>query len=411
MPRVNFTMKTPSTISDIRDLQPRQQKYRALFYVFDGGSGIGHLRRLARIADAMQGHFSCLIVTGHGAAPQWIVPHGCEYVRLPAWDSLIPTKAAYWGRTAFLDVTLDEAVEFRRSILKGVVQGFQPDVLIVDHLPLGAHEELAPLLKSTRCLKYLVTRGIQNETEDLQRLVLGGSALDSLRHDYDRIFSAIDPDVFNLTAHYDLSTQVADKVLSVGYVAPERQSTLREDTRLEHGIANDALWVVASAGSGQWGEPLIEACLALVERHPDVHFDIVMGPRSRMRDPGSQTFPGSKHARLHSTCSNLEAMHASADMVITCGGYNSLLEALQGDARILCIPYRTDARDEPLRHAELLRKFVDIQIAADLDCLPELFEKVIVDCRRVRTRDRRAELDMGGAHSIERTIRKDLDGR
>lgn len=98
-------------------------RYRALFYVFDGGSGIGHLRRLSRIAAAMQERFSCLIVTGHDVGPQWIVPPGCEYVRLPAWDSILPAKAAYWGRAPFLDVDIDEAVHLRRSILQGVFEG------------------------------------------------------------------------------------------------------------------------------------------------------------------------------------------------------------------------------------------------------------------------------------------------
>jgi len=332
-------------------------------------------------------------------------------VRLPAWDSLIPSKAQYWGHATFLDATLDEAVGLRRSIIEGVVRGFRPDVLIVDHLPLGAYEELAPILKATQCLRYLVTRGIQNETEDLMRLVLGGSALDSLRHDYDRIFSAVDPKIFDLAARYDLPPQVVDKILSVGYVAPDRGSTLRADTRASQGIANDALWVVASAGSGQWGEPLIEACLALVEHHPDVHFDIVMGPRSRMRHPGSQALRGSARARLHSTCSNLQAMHASADVVITCGGYNSLLEALQGDARILCIPYRTDARDEPMHHAKILRRFADLQVAADVNSLPGLFEASISACKKGPARDRRGELDMGGAQRIARMIHSDLDRR
>ena len=41
---------------------------RALFYVFDGGTGVGHLQRLACIARQMQGRFACLIVTGHRAA-------------------------------------------------------------------------------------------------------------------------------------------------------------------------------------------------------------------------------------------------------------------------------------------------------------------------------------------------------
>lgn len=388
-----------------------KEKYRALFYVFDGGSGIGHLRRLARIAGAMLEHFSCLIVTGHDIAPQWIVPQGCEYVRLPSWDSLIRSKAQYWGRQTFLNVPLDEAVNLRRSIIEGVVLGFRPDVLVVDHLPLGAHAELAPILKTARCLKYLVTRGVQNETEDLQRLVLGGAALDSLCHDYHRILSAVDPVVFDLKSSYGLPHNVIDKISEVGYVAPERTAAMREEARAARGLANGALWVVASAGGGQWGEPLIEACLALVDQYADVCFDIVMGPRSRMR-PWPEAAPcDAGRVRLHASCADLDLMHASADLVITCGGYNTLLETLQGGARIICIPYRTDARDEPFHHATILGGFADIRVTVDMARLPELFSEVIADCRNGPVQDRRSALDTNGAKRISQVIRSDMEQR
>ena len=58
---------------------------RAIFFVFDGGIGLGHLRRLACIAKRLQGRFSCLIVTGHRAAAHWFIPDECEYIHLPSW--------------------------------------------------------------------------------------------------------------------------------------------------------------------------------------------------------------------------------------------------------------------------------------------------------------------------------------
>lgn len=384
-------------------------RYRALFYVFDGGSGIGHLRRVARIAEVMQDRFSCLIVTGHDAAPQWIVPRGCEYLRLPAWDNLISAKAAYWGRTPFLDVSLEEAVRMRSTMLEGVVRAFQPDVLFVDHLPLGAEAELAQILKHTRCRKYLVTRGVQNETEDLKRLLLGGAALDSLRNDYDRIFSAIDPRIFNLAAQYGLPAEVVSKIASVGYVAPRDAMEIRSETRAAHGIADDALWAVASAGGGQWGEPLIEACLALAERDSQVRFDIVLGPRTSLSRPkNSPEYRAGGRIRLHGACHHLAALHAAADVVITTGGYNSILEALQGQARIVCIPYRKSQQDEPFRHATLLGDYVALQVDNDLARLPALLDNAIAACRAGPVTDRRQELHTNGADRIARIVLDDM---
>lgn len=384
-------------------------RYRALFYVFDGGSGIGHLRRLARIAEAMQEEFSCLIITGHDAAPQWMVPQGCEYVRLPAWDNLIASKAAYWERKPFVDVSLEGAVHLRQSMLEGVFRGFQPDVLLVDHLPLGAYQELTPFLRSEKCLKYLVTRGIQNETEDLQKLVLAGSALKSLLVDYSKILSAIDPQVFDLAANYGLSAEVAQKIVATGYVAPLSATNGRATTRAARGIGDDVLWVIVSVGGGQWGERLIEACLALVNVDVTVHFDIVMGPRSRLARPchNPELLEGGR-VRLHAACPELAAMHSAADLVITTGGYNSLLEALQGQARVLCVPYRTDASDEPMRHAEYLKRMVDLQVETDFTKLPALFARTLRRCKAGPARDRRVEISMNGASRINHFILSDI---
>src|SRR5581483_1168764 len=121
-------------------------QYRAVFFVFDGGTGLGHLRRLARIAHQMQGRFACLVVTGHRAAANWFVPATCEYVHLPSWDSLVPEKARYWDRAPFLNVDLSGAVELRQQIIQGIMQGFRPDAVFVDHLPLGANDELAQVI-------------------------------------------------------------------------------------------------------------------------------------------------------------------------------------------------------------------------------------------------------------------------
>jgi predicted glycosyltransferase len=378
---------------------------RALFYVYDGGSGIGHLRRLARIAEAMRDDFSCLLVAGHAVGPQWIVPEGCEYVRLPSWDNLISARAVYWARAPFLDASLDEAVRLRSAILLGVVEGFRPDAMLVDHLPLGAHAELTPVMRATGCLKYLVTRGIQNETEDLQRLLLGGDPMRSLANDYHRIFSAIDSRIFNFADNYGFPSEVTSKIISTGYVAPKVPACHRASVRSFRGLDDATPWVVASAGSGQWGEPLVEKCIALSLQHQEAQFDIVMGPRSRL----SRT---EEHAqgriRLHASCANLADFHAACDIVITAGGYNTIVEAIQGKARIICIPYRKSAQDEPFRHAMLLKPYVNVQAAEELGELGELLKTTIDDVKKGHVNDRRTELLMDGASRIALAVKDDL---
>lgn len=184
---------------------------RAIFFVFDGGTGVGHLRRLSCIARQLQEPFSCLVVTGHRAAAHWFVPAECEYIHLPSWDSLLQAKARYWNRQPFILLDEPDAVRLRREILSAVVNAFQPDVIFIDDLPLGILDELADVLSDARCLKYLVTRGVLNETDDVGRLILGGRPGHYLRTHYDRILVACDQKVFKFARQYNISADLSAK--------------------------------------------------------------------------------------------------------------------------------------------------------------------------------------------------------
>jgi predicted glycosyltransferase len=382
---------------------------RALFFVFDGGIGVGHLRRLACVAKRLQGRFSCLIVTGQRAAAHWFVPEECEYVHVPNWDSLLEAKAGYWGRKPFMTVDVAEATRLRSEILAGVARAFQPDVIFVEHLPLGAQGELARIIAETPCLKYMVTRGVLNETEDLRRLILGGRAHQYLSSHYHRVLVASDRKVFDFSRQYNIAPDIRRKTLHTGYVTERIPGDVTKTTRDDRGLAEGDTWVVASAGGGQLGEALIESCCDLARTRQDVTFDVVLGPRSNL--PWTDKYRSvvtEGNLRLHRETRELPYLHASADLVISSGGYNSLLETLQGNAKILCFPKRPDHRDEQYRHTASLKRFVDIDVSTDFADLPVLFDRALASLHPGESRDRRRELDFDGAASIEKVVLEDL---
>jgi predicted glycosyltransferase len=390
------------------DIPDGPQK-RAIFFVFDSGTGIGHLRRLARIAKKLQGRFSCLIVTGHRAAAHWFVPEECEYIHVPSWDSLLEAKALYWGRKPFIFLDKSEAIRLRNEILRGVVEAFRPDVIFVDHLPLGAYEELADIVKCTPSLKYLITRGVLNESENLLQLILGGEAQHYLSSHYHKVLVTSDRKVFNFSRQYNISPEIRRKTVHTGYVIESVPQDVIKKTREDRHLDSGDVWVVASAGGGQLGEALLQGCLELARSHKDILFDIVLGPRTSLRwEDRGRAVIARDNLQLHKESQQLPYLHASADLVISSGGYNSLLEALQGNAKILCFPSWKDRRDEQYQHAVCLKKFVDIEVSTDLSDLPALFERAIgsIDCHKMR--DRRRELDFNGTAFIEKLVLEDL---
>src|SRR5205807_2175435 len=309
----------------------------------------------------------------------------------------------------FIFLDQSEAIQLRKDILRGVVEAFKPDVIFVDHLPLGANEELADILESTRCIKYLVTRGVLNETENLRQLVLGGRAHNYLKLYYHKILVASDPKVFNFLRQYNVSSEIREKTIHTGYVIESMPQYMIKKTREGRGLNNGDVWVVASAGSGQRGEPLIEGCLELARTHKDIVFDVVLGPKSSLAWPDRHlTSIARDNLHLHKEVYQMPYFHASADLVISTGGYNSLLETLQGNAKILCFPYRKDQRDEQYHHAVRLKKFIDIKVSTDLCELPEIFERAIRSIRSHEQHDQRRDLDFNGAAVIEKIVFDDL---
>ncbi|MEI9928900.1 MAG: glycosyltransferase [Sphingomonas sp.] len=100
----------------------------------------------------------------------------------------------------------------------------------------------------------------------------------------------------------------------------------------------------------------------------------------------------------------MAALHAAADIVISSGGYNSLLESLQGQARIVCIPSRKSERDEQYLHAAHLRRFVAIDVDIDVARLPAMFAETVTALRTGPCVDRRRELDFDGANKIRQIV-------
>src|SRR5207249_9035649 len=70
-----------------------------------------------------------------GAIP---MPGGVDCVTLPG----LRKEADGALNPRFLDVSDQELIALRAKVIRNAVKAFEPDVLIVDHLPLGAGGEL-----------------------------------------------------------------------------------------------------------------------------------------------------------------------------------------------------------------------------------------------------------------------------
>jgi predicted glycosyltransferase len=367
-------------------------------YAHDG-SGFGHLTRISRLAASLQQNCACLVITGSREA-SWLVAPGCEFVKLPSWESMFQPRATNPNRTLWLDLSKEETVRFRSSLIEKIITIFSPDALIVDYLPYGLRNELLATLLNVRTRKYLLLRGIVDSADYELREILASTDLSAI---YDRLLIAADRRVVEPLNDLPLSIAAKAKCEWIGYMT--HSGVASQSVRHTHAIARDQIWVVCSAGSGLRGEALFSECIGVAGSHPSVFFDVVLGTRSTLRHTDPCALPN--NLRLSQLRTDLPDLHAAADIVITSGGYNSLLEAAAGGAEMIVCPVNRGMKDEQIRHARQLQTFYPLAIADDPVDIGPLLRKAIANALSHRTL--RLALETEGIRNARNIIIGDLE--
>src|SRR5437016_3680242 len=170
-----------------------------------GMHGFGHIRRNATIAHALRASALqpvILMIAEAWQAGAIPMPGGVDCVTLPG----LRKEADGALNPRFLDVSDQELIALRAKVIRNAVKAFEPDVLIVDHLPLGAGGELKRTLErlrrggNTRCVLGL--REVLTDRETVERTWSDQGNVDAMREYYDAIWIYGDPAVFDPVREY-----------------------------------------------------------------------------------------------------------------------------------------------------------------------------------------------------------------
>lgn len=355
-------------------------KRRILFYVQDSW-GLGHIQRVSKLARAVQDSAQCLILCGHREAGQ-IVPDGCEYIRIPSLN--IPLSqgsgGVFWGRQSPWSLATGEAIAFRHRVIVGALEAFHPDVVVVENRPLGMMNELGPILDATDAAKIFLTRGIMTHPNRVRQHYLGPDQERALRASFDRIVVAADRRVWDFAANYGLDTEIANKIDYVGYMSEPIGASEIAMKRAERGLGAGGRWIVCSAGGGALGEGLIEAFIGIAGSLGAAAVDIVFGPHSRLPWPaGACPSAASGDVRVHKECTSLALLHAAADVIVCPGGYNSLMECMEGGGQIVAMPVQPDRDGEQYLLSSQLARFYPVRTVSTAGELKRAIEAMVAD--------------------------------
>ncbi len=325
--------------------------------------GLGHVRRSISLAEAVlarRPESSCLLLTGAPRAHYFEYPEGCDYLKLPSVTK--DELGSYVSRE--LDMTVGSVVKMRERLIRVSGDSFRPDVLLVDHSPLGLGGEIVSTLRRlgggrSRTLRVLGLRDVIDEPDKVRATWRRERVIDALRRLYDLILVYGQRDVFDVVEQYGIPADVASKLEYVGYVPRGPRMRDPQSIRREFAPRTGRLVVVTLGGGGD-GDRLLRAFLEGFEQlcaAGEPEFEVLaitgplMSPRKRTRfEEAAQALPSLSVIKYSD---DPPAIFHAADLVVSMGGYNTVCELACAGARSIIAP-RTRPRREQWIRARIL---------------------------------------------------------
>jgi len=319
------------------------------------GFGLGHLRRNTTIASVVARRIpdsSVLMLIGCPSGAVFKLPTGVDFIKLP---SVIKRNTGVWLPLR-LRIGLEKTKALRVATIQEAVRVFHPQVLLVDHVPVGIWGELLPSLQMLRRRSDAPTivlglRDILDAPEVTRSLWEREGTYEAIRRYYDEIFIYGRKEIFDTGAHYGLDGEFAPKLRYVGYVCEHEPYKNRSEMRSELQVENKLL--VVTGGGGADAFPMMLECmkaLRLLGAKSGLEAIFITGPlmEGGQREHLRELAKGLKARVLVHVEDHLSHMNA-ADLVVTMAGYNSLYQLLRLRKKGLVIPRSGPSAEQQTR--------------------------------------------------------------
>ena len=323
---------------------------RLAFYSHDT-FGLGHLSRCLKLAGSLlpvTGPAEGLILTGSPWARLFEPPAGFRFVELPP---VIKRGRSYGVRDAGEEMS--SVLARRRRIVEEVVDGFRPDLLLVDNVPCGLRGEALAALESQGRRgrpSVLVLRDVLDDPAVVEEEWQRAGAAEAL----ERLFS----EIWFFGEEGALAPLVAGplegfghKVVVCGGLGDPRRWWRDPVCRSERPR------VLVTGGGGGDAERLVGAYLELLERfRPPVESHLVLGPDfpiARFRLPETADRREVVAARF---VPDLAGAMRRADLVVCMAGYNTICELRSAGRPAVLVPRVWPRREQLLRATAMERR-------------------------------------------------------
>ena len=369
--------------------------------------GMGHLVRSLEFARALAGHDVTLIAGGQEVEID--MPDHVQLVRLPVlymdekFTRLIPGDPGQ---------SVEQVQQERKTALYELFKNKKPDFFIVELYPFGRSKfsfELEPLLEDIRQGKFGDVKTVCSLRDILVEKKDPTYREKKILHNLNRYFDALlvhsDAGLQKLDETFSRAADIDIPLVHTGFITQQADPAAGQRLRRELQLAPGEKLIVASAGGGRSGfpllAPLLDACDLLDGRLP-YRLEVFCGPfmdQDEFELLCERAAPGRRIRRY--TKQFLDYLSA-ADLSVSLAGYNTCMNLLVTKVPALVVPYARQ-QEQPMR-AEKLSIFLPMRVLYEADTQPDrLCQHLVEMLQQSRTADR-VPIDLDGAVNSARLL-------
>jgi predicted glycosyltransferase len=360
--------------------------------------GVGHFFRSLEICRALRRH-QVILVTG-GPRIDAALPGHIREVRLPALEM----DRNFRMLSAEAGADLDAVRLARRERLRGLFEAEAPDLFLLELYPFGRkafRSEIDPLLEDLaggrlpRCGVACSLRDILVEKDAPEKHEARAVAL--LNRHFDAVLVHADPRLVRLEETFGRCHEIDVPLIYTGFVASGPPPGARRRLRAELGLAEADRLIVASAGGGSVGAPLLSAALDAFRRlrtDRKARLQVFTGPFLPGDDFERLRRAGGEGVGVARFTPEFPSYLAAADLSLSMAGYNTTMNLLAARVPALVWPFGQN-REQGLR-ARRLEALGALRLLADDDLDPS---RLAVRMEQMLARSERPDcgIDLNGA--------------
>jgi predicted glycosyltransferase len=359
---------------------------RLLVYSHDT-YGLGNIRRMLAIVEHLvrtNEELCVLILSGSPMMQAFRLSPRIDYVKLPC---LHRSEQGDYG-SRYLDISQNDLIDLRADLILQTMNGFRPDLMLIDKKPLGVQNELEKMFGQLTRQAYrpriaLVLREILDNQASTTEIWKRHGYHKTIDRFYDSVLILGPQDVFDTAREYDFPVQTCHKLHYCGYLKKETSMRAAKCVRDELQLGNESI-VVLTAGGGRDGYRVLKAGLDAILpvcQTNNIHLVMFPGPEMAHGQTNELHLAArrSEHLTVLGFTNDMLSYFNAADTVVAMAGYNTVTELLSLNKSAVLVPRAMPSEEQMIRASSLQKKGLFRVVQQDALTPTNLREEVLAN--------------------------------